>query len=183
MIDIDISIDPIWGDADDLEERARQAVSAAIATSPYAAWPDAAATIGISVHFGTDENVHTLNRDYRDTDRPTNVLSFPMVQSDLLPTLTAGVDVAASDMATGREILLGDIILAQQTCAREAREKGVSIADHATHLVVHGLYHLVGFDHQDEDSATAMEHLEVKALAKIGLSDPYGDEQSATARG
>ena len=183
MIDIDISVDPVWDDADALEERARQGIAAAIAISPYAAWPDAAATIGISVHFGTDEEVHALNRDYRDNDRPTNVLSFPMVQPDLLQTLAAGMDVGRSDMASGREILLGDIILARQTCAREAAEKGISIADHATHLVVHGLYHLVGFDHQDDDSAAAMERLEVKALAKIGLSDPYGDNQSATARG
>ena len=74
------------------------------------------------------------------------------------------------------EILLGDIVLARETCAREAAEKNVSLADHATHLIVHGALHLVGYDHMDDAAAAAMEALEVKALASLGIANPYADQ-------
>src|SRR5690606_12136364 len=96
--------------------------------------------------------------------RPTNVLSFPQVQADLLDTLSNSDD---------GEILLGDIVLARETCTREAAEKAVSVADHATHLIVHGTLHLVGYDHLDDPAADAMEALEVKALASLGIANPY----------
>lgn len=92
------------------------------------------------------------------------MLSFPQVQADLLDTLSNSDD---------GEILLGDIVLARETCAREATEKAVSIADHATHLIVHGTLHLVGYDHLDDPAADAMEALEVKALASLGIANPY----------
>ena len=108
-----------------------------------------------------------LNHTWRQKDYATNVLSFPQVQDDLL------VGLANSDDG---EILLGDIVLARETCVREAEEKGISIVDHATHLIVHGALHLVGYDHMDDASAGAMEALEVKALASLGLANPYADE-------
>ena len=107
----------------------------------------------------------SMNHHYRGKDYPTNVLSFPMLgRGDL-----AGL---AGD---GPPVMLGDLALAYGVCAREAAEKAVPIADHATHLIVHGTLHLVGYDHGDDASAGAMEALEVKALASLGLANPYAE--------
>ena len=117
-----------------------------------------------SVLFTTDAEVHALNREWRGRDNPTNVLSFPMLDREDLLALPGD----------GPPELLGDIALAHETCAREAAEKGVPLADHAAHLIVHGLLHLAGHDHVESDAqAEAMEALEVKALAILGLADPY----------
>lgn len=119
-----------------------------------------------SVLFTSDAEVHALNREWRGRDKPTNVLSFPMLEREELLALPAD----------GPPELLGDIALAHETCAREAGEKGVALTDHALHLIVHGLLHLAGHDHVDsETQAEAMEALEVKALAILGVADPYAD--------
>ena len=156
-----------WPDSLDWEARAAEAVAAALALTPSASLVDAAPLVEVSVRLTDDAEVHQLNRDFRGKDKPTNVLSFPQVQQDLLAGLANSDD---------GEILLGDIVLARETCAREAGEKGISVADHATHLIVHGTLHLVGYDHMDDASAQAMEALEVKALASLGLANPYADE-------
>jgi probable rRNA maturation factor len=157
-----------WPDTLDWEARAGEAVAATLALTPYASLVDAAPLVEISVRLSDDEEVHALNRDFRGKDKPTNVLSFPQVQADLLESLANSDD---------GEILLGDLVLARETCAREAEEKGISLTDHATHLIVHGTLHLVGYDHMDDASATAMEALEVKALASLGIGNPYDDER------
>lgn len=156
-----------WPDALDWEVRAGEAVAAALVLTPYASLADAAPLVEVSVRLTDDEEVHALNRDFRGKDKPTNVLSFPQVQADLLEGLANSDD---------GEILLGDIVLARETCAREAEEKAISIIDHATHLIVHGTLHLVGYDHMDDVSAGAMEALEVKALASLGIANPYADQ-------
>lgn len=153
-----------WPDALDWEARGGEAAAAALALTPYAALADAAPMVEIAIRLTDDAEVHALNRDFRGKDRPTNVLSFPQVQADLLETLANSDD---------GEILLGDIVLARETCAREAAEKGIALADHATHLIVHGTLHLVGYDHMDDAAAAAMEALEVKALASLGIANPY----------
>ena len=129
----------------------------------------------VSVLFTSDAEVHTLNREWRDRDKPTNVLSFPMLTRDQL------LDLGEGEPAELPPVLLGDIALAYETCAREADEKGVSLEDHASHLIIHGLLHLAGHDHvhSDED-ARAMEHLETTALAKMGIADPYGDSYATS---
>ena len=119
-----------------------------------------------SILFTSDAEVHDLNREWRGKDKPTNVLSFPMLERDDLLALAA----------QGPPEMLGDIALAYQTCQREAEEKGVSLRDHTAHLLVHGFLHLAGHDHVDSDAqAAAMEKLEIEALAKLGIADPYGD--------
>ena len=119
-----------------------------------------------SVLFTTDDEVHTLNREWRERDKPTNVLSFPMLTREEL------VELAGE----GPPAMLGDIALAHETCAREAEEKGIALEHHAAHLVIHGLLHLAGHDHVQTDAqAEAMEALEITALAKLGIPDPYGD--------
>jgi probable rRNA maturation factor len=119
-----------------------------------------------SLLLTSDAEVHALNREWRGRDTPTNVLSFPMLEKAELASLAL----------EGPPVMLGDIALAHQTCAREAAEKGVTLEAHATHLIVHGMLHLAGHDHVDSDEqAEAMEALETRILAKLGIADPYGD--------
>lgn len=126
--------------------------------------------LSASLLFTSDAEIHALNRDWRDRDKPTNVLSFPMLERDDLLSLSDD----------GPPELLGDIALAHETCAREAAEKGVSLEDHAAHLIVHGLLHLAGHDHEiSTEDAEAMEALETKALALMGIADPYGDRHGS----
>jgi len=117
-----------------------------------------------SLLFTSDAEVHTFNREWRSKDKPTNVLSFPMLEREALHALSAD----------GPPEMLGDIALAFETCAREAAEKGVSLEHHAAHLIVHGLLHLAGHDHETgPEDAEAMEQLEIKALALMGIANPY----------
>lgn len=153
-----------WPDGGDWEGRAAAAVEAALALTPRAGLGDAAPIVEIAVRLTDDAEVHQLNRDFRAKDKPTNVLSFPQYAPE---------DFASLSNTDDGEILIGDIVLARETCAREAEEKGISIVDHATHLIVHGALHLVGYDHLDDGSANAMEALEVKALATLGIANPY----------
>ena len=150
--------------AEDWDALAAASVRAALASSPQASLAEASASVEISVRLTRDAEVHALNRQYRRQDKPTNVLSFPMVQPDLLPALANTDD---------GEILLGDIVLAHETCAREADERGVALADHAAHLIVHGTLHLLGYDHMSDHEAEAMEAIEREAMASLGLHDPY----------
>jgi probable rRNA maturation factor len=164
MIEVAVQAEPGW-DADcDWETLATEAVAAALRISPYAEMLMAAYTAEISIRLTDDDEVQALNLQYRQKDKPTNVLSFPMVQADLLGSL---------DNSDDGEVLLGDIILARGVCEREAAEKSVTTAGHATHLIVHGTLHLLGFDHIADDEAEAMEDLERAALATLGIDDPY----------
>lgn len=108
----------------------------------------------VSVLLTDDAEVKTLNADFRAKDRPTNVLSFP-----------------APDFAAPH---LGDVALALETCAREAKDQGKTLGDHLSHLVAHGVLHLLGWDHEIEAEAEAMEALEREVLAGLGIADPYG---------
>jgi len=158
QLDIDIEGWPA-GEWEALAERAAQAAGVG---EPLLANPRLMA----SLLFTSDAEVHALNREWRQRDKPTNVLSFPMLERDELSQL-------APD---GPPVMLGDIALAYETCAREAADKGVSLEAHAAHLIVHGLLHLAGHDHVDSDAqAEQMEALETAILAKLGIADPYDE--------
>lgn len=109
-----------------------------------------------------DARIAELNAEFRDRAAPTNVLSWP-----------AFPDPPPLPDARGEPLFLGDIAIAYDTCAREAAAAGLSLGDHATHLVVHGLLHLLGHDHADDAEAEAMEAVETKTLATLGIADPY----------
>jgi probable rRNA maturation factor len=155
-----------WGTAVDWDALGSRAVDAALAQTPFDRLSNLPMMIEIAIRLTSDEEVQTLNRTYRQKDKPTNVLSFPMVQPDFLSSL---------DNTDDGEVLLGDIVLAQGVCAVEAKEKGIAFATHATHLIVHGTLHLLGYDHMVENEADAMEALERAAMASLGHADPYGD--------
>lgn len=168
MIQIELSREDPWpstADGADWTALATRAATAAIERTPHGALLTTAAIVEISVRLAPDDEVRTLNHQYRGKDRATNVLSFPMVQADLL-------DVADANSDDG-ELLLGDIVLAHGVCVAEAAERGVPVAAHATHLLVHGTLHLLGYDHADDAQAEAMEAIERDALAFLGIADPY----------
>ena len=163
---LELDIDPVWGPmsghATDWEALAARAAEAAAAVAPELA-SDA---LLVSLVFADDDEVQALNKQWRAKDKPTNVLSFPMLSRD--EVLHAAAD-------PGHAGMLGDMILAHGVCRREAEDKGVTVEAHAAHLIVHGLLHLAGYDHETgQAEASQMEALETKALAMLGLADPYG---------
>lgn len=117
-----------------------------------------------------DARIAVLNADFRGKAQPTNVLSWPA--DDLAPDEPGGTPLPPEADPDGT-IQLGDIALAYETCLREAEEQGKAVSDHVTHLIVHGLLHLLGYDHETEADAALMEGLEVNILCKLGLPDPY----------
>ncbi|MCW2391155.1 putative rRNA maturation factor [Sphingobium sp. B11D3A] len=157
---------PEWAEKTDWNALADRAVRAALAQTSQSVIIDSDACVELSIRLADDAEVQQLNASFRGKDKPTNVLSFPMIQSDLIESIENSDD---------GEVLLGDIILAYQTCAREALERAVSLENHATHLIVHGTLHLLGHDHENDAEAEAMERLEIRALETLGIDDPYGD--------
>lgn len=166
MIHTETIIEPGWSLGGDWEALAHRAVTAAFAHTPWAHLATAAPLVEVSVKLADDDEVHALNREYRGKDKPTNVLSFPMLSPEEID------DIESADQG---EVLLGDIILAAGVCAQEAEARGVSIEAHATHLIVHGTLHLLGYDHIEDSEAGIMESLETKIMAALGLHDPYQD--------
>lgn len=116
---------------------------------------------GLAVLLADDSTLRGLNRQFRGLDKPTNVLAFP----------------AADDHLN----FLGDVAIAYETCVAEAAMRGVAPAEHAAHLIVHGVLHLVGYDHQSDIEAEHMEGLESRVLRAMGYADPHADHDAAFA--
>jgi len=158
VVAVDVRASDWQGDVPDIEAKVRQAACSAIAAEIANV-----EGIEVSIVLADDATVRVLNRDYRGRDAPTNVLAFPQG--------------AASEQAAG-PLLLGDVVLAYETVRREAVAQGKTLADHTRHLVVHGLLHLCGFDHDTEASATDMERREIAILAALGVADPYVERRA-----
>jgi probable rRNA maturation factor len=166
-LDIAIDADAEWDSSKDWASLARSAATAAIAESAFPGLGQGERTVELSVRLTSDDMVHALNAEWRGKDNPTNVLSFPMAEEEELD----------GGAPSGPELMLGDIVLARGVCAAEAAGKGVPLEDHAAHLMVHGTLHLLGYDHMDDDRAADMEGREVRALARLGIADPYEGER------
>jgi probable rRNA maturation factor len=167
MLEVDIDRTRDWDDQTDWESIAVNAVKSAFSVSSHGDLADAPFAVSISIRMSDNSEVHELNRNWRGKDRPTNVLSFPMM---------VGGEMNALANTDDGEVLLGDMILAYGVCIAEADDKGIALTDHVTHLIVHGTLHLLGYDHVDDAQAEHMEALEVKALASLGLANPYSDD-------
>jgi len=138
-----------------------EALAAGLAVAPRKPLPGAE----LSLLLTDDKRIRVINRDWRGFDKATNVLSFPAAPAER---------ISASP-------LLGDIVIAFETVEREAQGEGKDIADHLRHLVIHGLLHLLGEDHETDDEARRMEALEIEALASLGIADPYADGELIAA--
>jgi probable rRNA maturation factor len=161
-LEIDINVAaPAWRRVADLEELAKECVRQSLAASGAALAPECE----ISVTFCDDATIGKLNAEWRGKDQPTNVLSFP----------TPG--------AIERKPLLGDVIIAYETVAREAEEQGKLLRAHAAHMVAHGFLHLIGYDHETAAEAERMEALERKIATALGFPDPYADDADGPAGG
>ena len=163
MLEVAVDADDEWDSSRSWDELARSAAEAALAESAFPRLATIDRPVEISVRLTGDREVRALNAEWRGKDKPTNVLSFPMADQAALQTTNVA----------GPEVLLGDIILARGICAAEAAEKGVSIDQHAAHLIVHGTLHLLGYDHLDDEEAADMEAREVRALGRLGIANPY----------
>jgi probable rRNA maturation factor len=141
-----------WGNPAGLEALAQRTAEATLAAAPLAA-PDSE----LSLVFTDDAHIAALNETWRGRAGPTNVLSFP----------------AAPPRNGLYGPILGDVVLARETLGREAEALGLTLTDHMTHLLVHGILHLLGHDHGEEAQAEAMERLETAILATLGIADPY----------
>ncbi|MER8461685.1 rRNA maturation RNase YbeY [Mesorhizobium sp. M1409] len=152
-VDIDISVEAgEWPDEANLTRLVDRAVAAAFAETGVAGRSE------LSLVFSDDAHIRALNAGWRGKDKPTNVLSFPafpLLKGAPLPPM------------------LGDIVLAAETVAREAALEDKPVENHITHLVIHGLLHLLGYDHETDAGAEAMEAIERAALARLAIPDPY----------
>jgi probable rRNA maturation factor len=165
MILVESDVSGEWDSSTDWAQLAQAAVRAAVAESEVPALLENGPSAEVSVRFAGDEEVRALNAAWRGKDKATNVLAFPMVEAEQLTGLAA---------AGAGEALLGDIVLARGICAAEAESKGIAACTHAAHLIVHGMLHLLGSDHErGEDEAEAMEAAERRSLARLGIADPY----------
>jgi probable rRNA maturation factor len=165
MLEVAIEADEEWDSSTEWERLAEAAARAAIAESAFPHLGNTDRPVELSVRLTGDEQVRLLNAEWRGKDRPTNVLSFPLADEDDL----------SGTLPNGPELMLGDIVLARGVCSREAEEKAIPLESHAAHLLVHGTLHLLGYDHHDDDEAADMEAREVRALARLGIGNPYGE--------
>jgi probable rRNA maturation factor len=163
MLAIEIDADEEWDSSRSWDELVRRAAEAAIAESPFPHLATSDRCVELSLRLTGNSEVRALNAAWRGKDKATNVLSFPLADAD---------DLRTANVA-GPELLLGDIILARGVCEAEAADKGLTIETHATHLIVHGTLHLLGFDHHEDEEAADMEAREVRALDRLGIGNPY----------
>jgi probable rRNA maturation factor len=145
--------DERWAAAEIGDAMLARAARAAV----LAALPRPHGTYDVTLALTNDAEIRALNRTWRGKDAATNVLSFP-----------AGDEMSEPGF-------LGDVVLAYETTLKETREENIALADHVSHLVVHGVLHLLGFDHAEDAEAERMENLERKALASLGIADPYAE--------
>ncbi|MFD1624635.1 rRNA maturation RNase YbeY [Azospirillum griseum] len=160
MPELEIAVSREAGDWPDHAETLVERVARATLAATY---PPDDGPAELSLVLADNALVQQLNRDYRGKDKPTNVLSFALTEAE------------EPDPEEGAPVLLGDVILAYETVQREAAEQNKSPDDHLSHLVMHGVLHLLGYDHETDDEAEEMEALETRLLASLGIADPYAD--------
>lgn len=160
-VKVDLRVDcKAWKDAlPDVKKTVEKAVRAAWKAGNTGDFALPVKNAEVSVMLTNDDAVHALNREYRGVDRPTNVLSFAALDDEDEPIVDP--------------MLLGDIVVAFETTEREAAEQNKTLAEHFFHLIVHGVLHLIGYDHVEDADAEVMEALETKIMVENGMDDPY----------
>ena len=169
-MNVDLIIeDPRWQACGlpELAQSAAQAVAQHLSLPPKA--------LELSLLACDDRRISNLNTEFRGKPTPTNVLSWP--ETDLSADQDGGTPHPPKPQTNGpADGFIGDIAISYDTCAREAEEQKIAMAAHTTHLVIHGILHLLGYDHERDRDATLMEGLETDILGKLGIADPYRDQ-------
>lgn len=168
-IELDISSGDIWDDQfPEYKARITTCFEQIMADVPEAKNFGKIPHLELSILLTDDQNIQALNRDYRGADNATNVLSFPALsEEDITVFLKQAIEIPDFPM------VLGDIIFSYQTIKIEAQDQGKSFSDHFSHLCLHGILHLLGYDHIEDVQADEMEALEKKLLSKLAIDDPY----------
>jgi probable rRNA maturation factor len=152
--------DPSWSKiSPDAAKVLRRSARRAFVAAGAAGWRGSRVGHEVSFMLTDDRRMRQLNRSYRGKDKPTNVLSFAALDGE--------------KPKPGRPWLLGDVVLASGVIAREAKRQAKALDHHLSHMAVHGMLHLMGYDHEDDADARIMEALEIEALAKMGIANPY----------
>jgi probable rRNA maturation factor len=165
MIKTDITIaEKLWKTQPNISAQIKSLIKQIVPQTPLATIKK----IEISILLTNDKQIQELNKNYRHKDKPTNVLSFPLldgkkIKNGNLKKLDLNRDYLA----------LGDIVITYETILKEAKEQNKTFQNHLTHLLIHSLLHLIGFDHEKEKDAKIMEELEIKILANLGINNPY----------
>ncbi len=164
MLEIALEADDEWDSSRSWEPLVRTAVEAAVAESAFPGLATSDRPVEVSVLLTGDDEVRRAQRGMARARTGRRTCSRFRCW---IPTICAHANVA------GPELLLGDIVLARGVCSAEAADKGVTVEQHATHLLVHGTLHLLGYDHHDEPDAADMEAREIRALERLGIANPY----------
>jgi len=164
QLNIAVRVDePDWQTTfDDLQATLEKTLTTAFELSWHGVFAGPVQMAEVSLLLTDNETVKTLNRDYRNQDKPTNVLAFAVLDGE-----------DTGPRPEGAPVMLGDIIMAYGVLMTEAGDKKIQPSSHLCHLVVHGMLHLLGFDHQSDDEAGEMEAMESRILKKLGVADPY----------
>ncbi|MCK5297007.1 MAG: rRNA maturation RNase YbeY [Alphaproteobacteria bacterium] len=163
--EVDVSIQTKeWGDVPDVEDICIKAATTAFNVGKTDSI-DSDKQIEISVLLTGDDFICELNRDYRGQDKPTNVLSFATIE--YIPQEEIEINMQVGD------ILLGDVVISFETTSAEAKDENKTLEAHLSHLVAHGVLHLLGYDHEKDAEAEIMEKLEIRVLAELNISSSF----------
>lgn len=161
-LEIDFAVqDPVWEEIEHLEDFTKRAIRYSFETSILPREIENK-DVEISIVFANDALIQVLNREYRNKDKPTNVLTFAALDAE-----------EPQDTDT---IALGDVILSYETIHKEALEQDKFFRDHLIHMIVHGTLHILGYDHESDDEATTMEALEIRILEHLDIQNPYTEK-------
>lgn len=161
FLEIDLAIDDQrWQSIADLQKKCERLC---VYVLEKAAYPIEQTFSEIFIRFTNDVDIHQINKDFRNKDKPTNVLSFPGY----------GFVPGDYDVIEIPHVMLGDVILAYETIEKEAKDAGIPFEHHVFHMITHGVLHLLGYDHEDDQEAEEMEALEIKILAHFNVKSPY----------
>jgi probable rRNA maturation factor len=165
MIKTDITIDEkLWKTQPNISAQIKSLIKQIVPQTTLATIKK----IEISILLTNDKQIQELNKNYRHKDKPTNVLSFPLLDGKKIKN----GNLEKLDL-NGDYLALGDIVIAYETILKEAAEQNKTFQNHLTHLLIHSLLHLIGFDHEKEKDAEIMEELEIKILKNLGIKNPY----------
>jgi probable rRNA maturation factor len=165
--DININ-EKLWKKDSSISKKIKSLIKEIVPQTPLKSLPKNIKEIEISVLLTNDEQIQELNKNYRQKDQPTNVLSFPLLDGEEIKNGDLSKLEVLDDC-----LILGDIVISYQTILRESEEQQKDFDHHLTHLLVHSLLHLIGFDHIDDSDAKVMEDLEVDILAEMGIKNPF----------